>query len=110
MSYSNLQVWMIIVLLGIGTFVIRFSFLGLVGDRKLPEWVLRHLRYTPVAVLPGLVAPLILWPDATGGELDPARLAAAFMTILIAYYFKAVVWAMIGGATTLYGVQFLLSL
>ena len=38
--------WATIVALGIGTFLIRFSFLGIIGDRQLPEWVLRHLRYT----------------------------------------------------------------
>ena len=71
MSYSTAEVWTIIILMGIGTFLIRFSFLGIVGDRKVPDWVLRHLRYTPVAVLPGLVAPLVAWPAATGGETDP---------------------------------------
>ena len=76
MTYSDAQIWTIIVLLGVGTFLIRFSFLGLIGSRKLPEWALRHLRYTPVAVLPGLVAPLVLFPAATDGNPDPARLAS----------------------------------
>ena len=40
---------------GIGTFLVRFSFLGLIGNRDLPPWLLRHLRYTPVAVFPALV-------------------------------------------------------
>ena len=77
MTYSNSTIWLIILALGVGTYLIRLSFLGLVGDRKMPDWVMRHLRYTPVAVLPGLVAPLVLWPEATGGEPDPVRLAAA---------------------------------
>ena len=81
MSYSDLTIWCIILALGIGTYLIRFSFLGLVGSRKMPEWVLRHLRYTPVAVLPGLVAPLVLWPAATNGETDPARLAARVQAV-----------------------------
>ena len=62
-------IWTVIVLLGIGTFLIRYSFLGLIGKRPMPPWVLRHLRYTAVAVLPGLVAPLVLWPAATGGAV-----------------------------------------
>ena len=61
MTYSTFEIWLIIVLLGLGTYAIRFSFLGLIGDRKMPDWLLRHLRYTPVAVLPGLVAPLVAW-------------------------------------------------
>lgn len=108
MSYSDSQIWTIIIVLGIGTFLIRFSFLGLIGDRKMPDWVLRHLRYTPVAILPGLVAPLVLWPQATDGNPDPARLAAACATIIVGYVTKGVVRAMLAGAVTLYALQFLL--
>ena len=81
MTMPASQIWTIIAILAVGTFLIRFSFIGLIGNRKLPAWVLRHLRYTPVAVLPGLVAPLVLWPDATGGALDIPRLLAAAVTI-----------------------------
>lgn len=81
MNFDTSETWIIIVALGLGTFLIRFSFLGLIGSRDLPEWVLRHLRYTPVAVLPGLVAPLVLWPAATGGSFDPARTIAALVTL-----------------------------
>ncbi|MFQ5438947.1 MAG: AzlD domain-containing protein, partial [Paracoccaceae bacterium] len=62
--------WIVIILLALGTYLIRFSFLGLIGGRELPNWVLRHLRYVAVAVLPGLVAPLVVWPQATGGVPD----------------------------------------
>ncbi|HID66820.1 MAG TPA: AzlD domain-containing protein, partial [Roseibacterium sp.] len=48
-GWSAGQIWLIIIVLGLATFAIRFSFLGLIGDRKLPDWMLRHLRYTPVA-------------------------------------------------------------
>ena len=60
-------IWTIIIVLGVGTYLIRFSFLGLIVGKDLPDWVLRHLRYTAVAVLPGSVAPLVLWPAATVG-------------------------------------------
>ncbi len=108
MSYTEAEIWLIMVLMGIGTFLIRFSFLGLIGDHKMPDWVLRHLRYTAVAILPGLVAPLVVWPDATGGTPDPARLAAAGVTLAVGYWSKGVVRAMLAGAATLYGLQFLL--
>ncbi|WP_243614516.1 AzlD domain-containing protein [Shimia aestuarii] len=94
--------WFIIFALGIGTFVLRFFFIGIIGDRELPAWVLRHLRYTAVAVLPGLVAPLVLWPAATDGQPDPARLAAALVTLTVGYLTKNVIYAILGGAATLY--------
>ncbi len=108
MSMSTGMIWFIIAMMGVGTFLIRFSFLGLIGDRPLPEWVLRHLRYTPVAVLPGLVAPLVLWPATTGGAPEPARLSAAVVTLAVGYFFKNVLAAIISGAATLFGLLWLL--
>lgn len=105
---NHTTVWFVIFAMAIGSFLIRFSFLGLIGDRQMPEWVLRHLRYTPVAVLPGLVAPLVLWPAATGGNPDPARLAAALVTLAVGYFSKNVLAAILSGAATLYGHLFLL--
>lgn len=101
MTLSNTTVWIIIAVLAVGTYLIRFSFLGLIGNRDLPEWLIRHLRYTPVAVIPGLVAPLVVWPEATGGAPDPVRLAAAIATIAAGWYSKNFLIAAGAGAFTL---------
>ena len=93
--------WTVTVLLGIGTFLIRFSFLGLLGDRKMPDWVMAHLRYTAVAIFPGLVTPLVLWPEVTGGTVDPNRLIAAAAVFLVGLRFNAV-FAIVAGMGTLY--------
>ncbi|RAP42392.1 hypothetical protein BYZ73_04140 [Rhodovulum viride] len=108
MSWSTAGIWAIIVTLGIGTFLMRFSFLGAMGGRRLPDWLLRHLRYTPVAVLPALVAPAVVWPPATGGDPDPARLAAAIVTVAVGWWRKSVLAAIGAGAVTLYTLLFLL--
>ena len=100
MTYSDATIWFIIIVLGAGTYLIRLSFLGLLGGRDMPDWVLRHLRYTPVAVMPGLVAPLVLWPDATGGEPDPIRLTAAAVTVAVSWLSKNAVWGVGAGALT----------
>ena len=105
---SDSSIWIMTVLLGAGSFLLRFSFLGLLGGRKLPEWMLRHLRYVPVAVLPGLVAPLVAWPDATGGTLDPARSLAALTALAIGAWFRSVLGAIFGGMAVLYTIQSLL--
>lgn len=97
-------IWTVIVVLGLGTFLIRFSFLGMIGGREMPEWVLRHLRYTAVGVLPGLVAPLVLWPQATGGEPDAARMLAALATLAVGVWSRSVLGAMVAGAAVLYAV------
>ena len=71
------SLWIVIIGLGLGSFFLRFVFTGLVGDREMPAWLLRHLRYTAVAILPALVAPQVIWPAATDGQLDLPRMAAA---------------------------------
>lgn len=101
---SLTYIWTIIIVLGIGTYMIRFSFLGLIGGKDLPDWVLRHLRYTAVAVLPGLVAPLVLWPSATQGEIDPARLSAALVTFGVGLLTRNVVAAILCGGATLFAM------
>ena len=95
---DRIDLWIVIVGLGFGSFGLRFLFLGLVGDRALPEWMLRHLRYTAVAILPALVAPLVVWPAATDGETDPTRLVAALATLATGYVTKSVFPAMAAGA------------
>jgi branched-subunit amino acid transport protein len=96
------EVWIVILGLGLGTFLIRFSFLGLIGDRALPEWALRLLRYVPVAVMPGLVAPLVVWPAATGGATDPPRMIAAAVALAVGAWTRSVLNAIFGGMAALY--------
>lgn len=100
---DKISLWSVIILLGLGSFGLRFAFTGLIGNRPLPPWVLRHLRYTAVAVLPGLVAPLVVWPAATGGAPDAPRMAAALVTLAAGYFLKNVILAIVLGALTLYG-------
>lgn len=108
MTYSAENIWFIIAAMGVGTFLIRFSFIGLVGNRDIPSWVLRLLRYTPVAVLPGIAAPLVFFPEATGGQPDPARLLAATVTMAVGVTTKNVILSITSGALTLYGMMYLL--
>lgn len=96
------RIWTVILALAAGTFLIRYSFIGLVGDRQLPPWAMRLLRYVPVAVMPGLVAPLVVWPQATGGEPDPARMLAAIAALGIAAFTRSVLGAIVGGMAALY--------
>lgn len=108
MSQSSVEIWAVILLVGAGTFLLRFSFLGLIGGRQLPEWMIRHLRYTPVAVLPGLVAPLVMFPAATGGAPDAPRLLATAAVLAVGIATRNVLAAILAGFGTLYGTLFLL--
>jgi len=97
------ELWVLIAGLGLGSFGLRFVFLGIIGDRPLPDWLMRHLRYTAVAVLPALVAPIVLWPRATGGDPDPLRLTAAAAAFAAGYLSKNVMLGMLAGAAVMIG-------
>ncbi|WP_316015797.1 AzlD domain-containing protein [Roseobacter sp. HKCCA0434] len=101
-AFDPATVWTVIVLMGIGTFLIRFSFLGLMAGKRFPDWAMRLLRYVPVAVMPGLVAPLVVWPAATGGEPDAARIGAALAALAIGAATRNTLGAILGGMGALY--------
>lgn len=108
MSYSTAQIWIIILGIGIGTWVLRFSFMGLVGDRTMPLWFERGLRYVGIGIMPAIVAPLIAWPTATDGAFDPARFGAAVATFIVTFWTKNVLYGLIAGLLTLYGLLYLI--
>lgn len=99
---QDARLWIVIVTLGIGTFLIRYSLIGLVGDRALPRWLMRLLAFVPVAVMPGLVAPLVVWPAATGGVVDPTRLVAAAAALAVGMATRNVLATIVAGMGTLY--------
>ena len=105
-TFTTTQIWLVIVGLGLGSYLLRLSFLGIIGDRDLPEWVLRHLRYTAVAVMPGMITPLILFPQATGGTLDATRMGAAVATIAISLWTRNTTLTIFGGAAVLFALHF----
>jgi branched-subunit amino acid transport protein len=95
------SLWIIIFTLGIGSFLLRFSFLGLVGDRPLPAWALRYLRYTAVAIIPALIAPIVALSNDAGTGPEPIRLIAAIVTIMVGVATHNVIIAIVAGAFTL---------
>ena len=57
----------------------------------------RMLRFTPVAVLPGMVAPLVLWPTDAADGVTLLHLAAAGAAVGTAYLTRKVIWGMLAG-------------
>ena len=104
-----IKIWVLIIFLGIGTYLIRFSFLGLVGDRQLPKWFIQHLNFVGVAVMPGLIIPFLVWPDATGGTLDAPRLLAAIAAFCFGIWKRSALWSVIAGISVLYLTMFILN-
>ncbi|WPY96255.1 AzlD domain-containing protein (plasmid) [Limimaricola variabilis] len=101
---GDFEFWSLTLALGLGTFLIRFSFLGLLGGRQLPGWLLLHLKYVGVAVFPALIVPAVLWPAATSGETQAPRVMAALVAVAAGLRFGPV-GAIVAGLIALYGAQ-----
>lgn len=97
----------IIFAIGLGTYLLRLSFIGIVGDRVMPEWALVPLRFVAPAVLAALIAPAVLLND---GALDvsPAsnpRAIAALVALLLAWKTRSVPVVIAAGLITVWVLQ-----
>lgn len=66
-GFGTVDGWLAIVGLAIGTFAIRYSFIGLLTGKKLPPRFERALQLAVPAIFAALVLPLIL---LSGGQFD----------------------------------------
>lgn len=97
----------IIFAIGIGTYLVRLSFIGVVGDRVMPDWALVPLRFVAPAVLAALIAPAVLLND---GALDLApasnpRAIAALVALLLAWKTRSVPVVIAAGMVTVWALQ-----
>lgn len=103
-----MNVWLILLAMGVITFVIRYSVIGLLGDAEMPVLVKRGLRFVPSAVLTAIVFPAIL---VTNGSLDLSldnlRLFAGLLAILVAWRTKNTLLTIAVGMVSLWVLQFL---
>jgi branched-subunit amino acid transport protein len=97
----------IIFAIGIGTYLLRLSFIGIVGDRVMPEWALVPLRFVAPAVLAALIAPAVLLNDGAL-DLSPAsnpRAVAALVALLLAWKTRSVPLVIAAGLITVWALQ-----
>jgi branched-subunit amino acid transport protein len=97
----------IVFVVGIGTYLLRLSFIGIVGDRVMPEWALVPLRFVAPAVLAALIAPAVLLNDGAL-DLSPAsnpRALAATVALLLAWKTRSVPVVIAAGLATVWALQ-----
>jgi branched-subunit amino acid transport protein len=107
---TALQSWGVVIGLAIGTFLIRYSFIGLFADRDMPGWLNQALKlmvpaifaaivFSGVAMVGGEVAGMAYWP----------RYAAAFAALMAAMLSRGNMMVTLGvGMLTLHGLPWLL--
>lgn len=101
-----MTLWLAILLAGIATFAIRFSFIGAAGRFAIPAWFARMLRFVPVAALTALVWPdLLIAHDAV--SLGEPRLIAGVIAAAIAWKTRNILATLGGGMLALWLLQWL---
>lgn len=104
--FSAAGLWLLIVLIGLGTFALRLSFIHLWGRVQLPEIVHRALRFIPAAVLAALVVPAIVRPEgALDLSLHNLRLIAGLLAAVVALFTRNVLLTLAAGMGTLWLLQ-----
>ncbi|GAB6860415.1 AzlD domain-containing protein [Haloplanus litoreus] len=109
-SYGPLSVWAVVLVVGLLTFAIRYSFIYLLGRVDgMPPWLERALRYVPAAVLAALVAPAFVDPGPTvTATLLDSRLFAGLVAAGVAWTTENMFATLAAGMATLWTVGFLL--
>lgn len=97
-------VWFVIVAAGVGTFLIRLSFIQLLGEMdEIPPAVNNALRFIPVAVLAALVLPRLLYLDGTLAlSVDNHRLLAGLLAAVVAWRTESMLATLTTGMGVLY--------
>lgn len=108
-NLSAFQSWAVVLGLALGTFLIRYSFIGLFADRDMPAWLDRALKlmvpaifaaivFSGVAIVGNEVVGLAHWP----------RYVAAVLALLAAVWTRGNMLVTLGvGMATLHGLPWL---
>ncbi len=84
-----MNLWLIIIGMGLVTFGIRLVPIVLLGRFEIPVIVQRALRFVPPAVLTAIVVPELLYRnDQIDMSLTNARLLAGLIAIVVAWRTK----------------------
>ncbi len=80
------------------TFLVRYPVLAVLGRIRLPERILRGLRFVPVAVLSAIIAPELLIRDSVSAlTLANAYLIGGLVALLVAWRWSNLLVTILAG-------------
>lgn len=105
------NIWPVMLVLGVLTFLTRLSFIGLFHRWQTPDIVKRALRYVPVAALMAIIVPELLMVDGmlNLNPLNP-RLLAGLLAIGVAVRTRSVTWTIVAGMAAFWLLRWLLGM
>jgi len=107
---SDIALWSLFLVIGLGTFALRLSFIELYGNLRVPSLVSRALAYVPASVLAALVLPAVVYPEGHGDfVLDNPQIPAALLAALVAWKSRNTLLTLAVGMGALWGLKMLMS-
>jgi branched-subunit amino acid transport protein len=101
-----MNIWLAMIVGGLITFGMRFSFIYLFGKFEIPETMRRALHYVPPAVLSAIVFPeLLMHSDVLDISFDNTRLLAGVVAVVVAWYSKNTLLTIVAGMVALLLLQ-----
>ena len=107
-AYSTTTIWVLILVIGAGTFALRVSMIALLGRiSRTPPALDRVLRFIRPAVLAALIAPAVVILDGEPAFVAPVnpRLVAAVVATLVAWRTQDVLLTIVTGMGVLWILQ-----
>ncbi len=107
-EYAVLEIWAVILVIAVATYLIRLSFIHLFGRiNQVPPRVTLVLKFVPAAVLAALVAPQLVTPSPDVAEMVvDERLAAGIVAAAVAWWRGDVLVTILVGMVALWALQF----
>ncbi|AVH37600.1 AzlD domain-containing protein [Pseudomonas monteilii] len=103
---SETTQWITFVLIGLGTFAIRLSFIELHTVLRIPPLFRRALAYVPASVLAALVLPAVVFPDRHAGfDWTNPQLPAAILAALVAWRTRSTMLTLVVGMGVLWALK-----
>ena len=98
--------WVVVIVVGVATFAMRFVFIALFGKIGIPMWLERSLRYVAPSVLAAIAVPAVLAPNGVVALWTPL-LPAAIIGALAAWLTKSIGAAIVFGMIALWILQWI---
>ncbi len=103
------KIWWIMAGLGLGTFLIRFSFIALYERIDFPPLIQKSLKFIPATVLFSLITPQFLTMNNHPSiSFSNPRLIAGVVAAIVSWRTKNVAITILSGMITLYIAQAIL--
>jgi branched-subunit amino acid transport protein len=105
-----MTLWLMLLIIGLITYAIRLSCIGLLGQREMPALLLKALRFVPITVLPAIILPqLFLRNNMLVLSVQNPRWIAGILAAIVAWRTRNVLLTILVGMVALWVLQFLLS-